>query len=605
MIPSERIVNRKHFGFAHLVDDISEPWHERCWGASIRAALPDAARTINGDVIFPSQFVEYSTPLGNQIGQILWVGRVQRLESLTFNEIVHGVAPVYHASKLCDHAMYNNHDFPDDGIGPTRVQISWIYNKEEGFRTVLESDPIRGELEVEQFGREYLATLVGQNTISLPIFVFADDFGLNRKKHHSITGVYFMPAGIRFEERQKGPSLYSLVLGPHGSKLDNTLPVIHSCMVNLGRGCLMDINGTIFTVLAPILAIVRDMKGQQEALGFKGPSAHRSCRFCYAKASDNRHMLDEAQNSRQRRYYFQLVKLRDEMTSMTTAERVRMCRNHGISDTPSYLETLAPELDTILSRPIDLMHSKFLGLSRRLYALLVDKILRTKAFPAFTTVFRRLRLPAGWSRIQSIEKHIGFWTASDAAKDSITMPILLRQWLHRQYNDVVLAGRNYWLQLIKAASSLQVTKTTPLRIEPSRRPVLSASGGSVYLYSPRIDIPTDESFYDAASESSAKPYIPSFSRYTASQLSQLTRLQQTENLVQSTGGVDNLPNFHTGAHFELMRQEYGNPWIANFFWGEDKHRFFKGRASRMNHQNPERDPLDKERIHSSIRGILN
>ncbi|KAI0993488.1 hypothetical protein K3495_g14696, partial [Podosphaera aphanis] len=120
-----------------------------------------------------------------------------------------------------------------------------------------------------------------------------------------------------------------------------------------------------------------------------------------------------------------------------------------------------------------------------------------------------------------------------------------------------------------------------------------------------METPTDESFYDAASESSAEPYIPSFSRYTASQLSQLTRLQQTENLVQSTGGVDNLPNFHTGAYFELMRQEYGNPWITNVFWGEDKHRFFRHRASRINHHNLERDLLDKERIHASIRGILN
>ncbi|KAI0991291.1 hypothetical protein K3495_g16896 [Podosphaera aphanis] len=144
-------------------------------------------------------------------------------------------------------------------------------------------------------------------------------------------------------------------------------------------------------------------------------------------------MLDVAQNSRQRRYYFQLVKLREEMASMTTAERVKMCRNYGISDTPSYLETLAPELDTILSRPIDPMHSEFLGLSRRLYALIADKILQTKAFPVFTSVFRKIQLPVGWSRIQSIEKHVGSWTASDAAKASITMPILLRQWLHRQY----------------------------------------------------------------------------------------------------------------------------------------------------------------------------
>ena len=54
-----------------------------------------------------------------------------------------------------------------------------------------------------------------------------------------------------------------------------------------------------------------------------------------------------------------------------------------------------------------------------------------------------------------------------------------------------------------------------------------------------------------------------------------------------------------------MRQEYGNPWVSNVFWGEDKHRFFKDRASRINHHNPERDLLDKERIHASIRGLVN
>ncbi|KAI1001467.1 hypothetical protein K3495_g6732 [Podosphaera aphanis] len=161
----------------------------------------------------------------------------------------------------------------------------------------------------------------------------------------------------------------------------------------------MDINGTISTVLAPILAIVGNMKGQLEASGFKGPSAFRSCHVYYAKAGDNRDMLDVAQNSRQRHYYFELVKLREEMTSMTAAGRVRMCRNHGITDTPSYLETLAPELDTILSRPIDPMHSELLGLSRRLYALIVDKTLQTKAFPTFTGVFRKLQLPTGWSRV--------------------------------------------------------------------------------------------------------------------------------------------------------------------------------------------------------------
>ncbi|KAI1006515.1 hypothetical protein K3495_g1705 [Podosphaera aphanis] len=85
-----------------------------------------------------------------------------------------------------------------------------------------------------------------------------------------------------------------------------------------------------------------------------------------------------------------------------------------------------------------------------------------------------------------------------------------------RYNDIILAGRKYWLQLIKAGSSLQFTKTTPPRAELSQRPIPSASGSSLYINSPKIDIPTDESFYDAASESSAELYTPAFSRYTTS-----------------------------------------------------------------------------------------
>jgi hypothetical protein len=139
--------------------------------------------------------------------------------------------------------------------------IDYIYNKQFGFRTVEHIDPIRGELEVRQFGRDYLRSLVDTYTVSLPIFVFADEFGLFRRKNNNITSVYFIPAGLCFEERQKGPSAYTIVLGPYSSQLDNTLRVFHSCLAALGRGCSIDINREVYTVLALILAVVGDMKG--------------------------------------------------------------------------------------------------------------------------------------------------------------------------------------------------------------------------------------------------------------------------------------------------------------------------------------------------------
>jgi hypothetical protein len=78
------------------------------------------------------------------------------------------------------------------------------------------------------------------------------------------------------------------------------------------------------------------------------------------------------------------------MVGQSTAVQAKICRDQGLLAEPSFLETLAPELDVILSFPIDPIHSEFLGLGRRLYSLVIDCILKTKALPAFTTVYRKL-----------------------------------------------------------------------------------------------------------------------------------------------------------------------------------------------------------------------
>jgi hypothetical protein len=67
------------------------------------------------------------------------------------------------------------------------------------------SNPSRGELELQAFGRAHLGsfdtTLSNRKTVSLPLLTFIDGFGLYRNAYRSLMGIYCIPTGLTFKER--------------------------------------------------------------------------------------------------------------------------------------------------------------------------------------------------------------------------------------------------------------------------------------------------------------------------------------------------------------------------------------------------------------------
>ncbi|KAG6150128.1 hypothetical protein E4U37_006391 [Claviceps purpurea] len=138
--------------------------------------------------------------------------------------------------------------------------------------------PIRGEREIEVFGRAYLEKYF----ISLPMFLFADGFGLYRNMYRAIEGLYLIPQYFPAADREKLTSLIPLALGPFGSsKADIYKALNYICELEKGK-CLY-VDGRRKLVFAFIGAFVGDMMEQQELSGCMSHQAVNGCRYCHVK----------------------------------------------------------------------------------------------------------------------------------------------------------------------------------------------------------------------------------------------------------------------------------------------------------------------------------
>ncbi|KAG6106871.1 hypothetical protein E4U31_000508, partial [Claviceps sp. LM219 group G6] len=63
-----------------------------------------------------------------------------------------------------------------------RFRVRWFYNQaQRSWRHAMRTTPLRGERKIEVFGRDYLERyFTDEDMISLPMFLFADAFGLYR-----------------------------------------------------------------------------------------------------------------------------------------------------------------------------------------------------------------------------------------------------------------------------------------------------------------------------------------------------------------------------------------------------------------------------------------
>lgn len=91
--------------------------------------------------------------------------------------------------------------------------------------------PIRGQIEIDRFGRAELIQQLSTRSISLPFLLFADGFNVYRTIQESLMGIYFTPACLPISQRSKRAKTYPLTLGPHGSNFRDVI----KCLLPLGQ----------------------------------------------------------------------------------------------------------------------------------------------------------------------------------------------------------------------------------------------------------------------------------------------------------------------------------------------------------------------------------
>ena len=656
-----------HTGMAEIVDCPSEYWQSHCWGSSIRTCSGDFLTYPDQSPIVPSDFVQYrclqaacDAVHGTHCAQVTFFGRDRRTQSGTLGLPLLKIRPVVNSRQSADYSSYletsvqwQNNELVlledaesfiqphqilarrfdisitrDEGLSSqTPIVVRRVFNvTRRVIRPISLMSPIRAELELEAFSREFIIQQLMEGVLSLPLILFIDDFGLYRNMYRSLTGIYIVPAGLSISERQKAVNAHTVTLGPHGSNFNDVIKCLHTSMGSLDRGCILQVNGQNQRVWAPILVYLGDMKQQQSSAGFLGPRAHHCCRFCDA-GLDNRGDL-QRDTVLHGRYHYQVQRLRLDSSRISgKAKRVAFLARHGLAPEPSALEDLTPALDLVLSRPPDPAHSEYFGLVRRLYPLLYSKILTKRAAEAFTAVFQQFPFPPGWGRIQSPATHMGSWTMAECARASVVVPIMLRCWLREShirepFKTKVAADTNLsnplksssvdiivscFGKLARANSlisaftlSLKDRQEFHIHIIDARQCFIGMMNAGVDSSGTRSQHSQSQTSHPASRQGS----MSVASVTTGNYLDNDESLPDPDFELGAQGTASKLPNFHIGLHFERMMEEYGVVWNANVFFGEEKHKFFKQAVLSTNHCKPERQLLVKDAVRSTIKALM-
>lgn len=152
---------------------------------------------------------------------------------------------------------------------PTLVQyyVQQVYDPDAGKCRLIDLiSPIRAKLELEAFGCAYLISKLQENVKSFPLIIFIDDFGLYKNIYKLLTGVYAMPADLLCTECQKSSNSYTITLGLYESNFNNVMSCLEPSLGAIDRCSVLDINGHVQPVWAPVLAFLGNMKQQGDFL---------------------------------------------------------------------------------------------------------------------------------------------------------------------------------------------------------------------------------------------------------------------------------------------------------------------------------------------------
>ena len=680
-VVASNIANTLHIGLGEFHDahQQDELFKSNCWRSSIRTTSGEFAHYPSGQPVFPSDFTTFrcsqrppycnkcSTNDFGHRGRVLGVGRDYRAAAIEpKGQVIIQMQEVLHPDEVAvvldPPAIPNEHILSWDTVFYCTeadiqqrfdVVLDYTFHNDKLearpaqqyppnthiIRRILDSGvqppaitplclnhPIRGELEIQAFGRDHLLQLDSQRsnrrTFSLPLLTFIDGFGLYRNTYRTLMGVYFIFAGLPFHERARRANVIPFTIGPHGSNFSDVIDAIKSLAI-LDRGAEVEIPGIgrVFLLAFP-LAFTGDMPQQQKNSGMKTQRANLGCRLCHVD-SQQRGDLD-FDTFLEGRYHHTVMSMREDLEAQPTRQaREAYGTKWGIDPNPASmaLTSIAPALDIVLSRPGDPAHSEYQGLSSMMHNLLLEAILTPSATREYSAMLRTFPFPPSWPRIQGPLHHLKSYSLSEHARWSIVVPVLLRCWLRPEHvrSHLLTALRAYSInnpvdyvvtQFAAAARSNSVLMSTVVSPDDRENMTLIVHGYRSQLQqllaalaqSMAADRRRSRSRSVSVGSSAASVDIiaPSLA---PSRTTQLNRNEQSKKAEAYESHMKK-PNMHIAVHYPALAEEYGLPVNMNVLVGEDKHRAFKKWIYTTNHRHPEKDLLTKENQRQTLRLLL-
>lgn len=330
--------------------------------------------------------------------------------------------------------------------GTTYMVKRFFYHHDDDSKTLspmAHTHPVRAELEVEEYGREYFASEwdaknADYDVMSCPVTTFIDGFGLYSNSYRSLMGLYMTPA-LPLEDRLRPLNNFPILLGPHGSDFNDVIKALE-CLLPLDKGIFMTINGRKTLVNVFTMCYTADTPQNDKNAGGKGPMGLKFCRFCHIGETHQVEKMDvisEFDVNEHGKYHHQCIQMRHEMDHHLTLKRDKTAygTQWGVSEVRPSLFDISPAADIVLTRPPDPAHSEYKGLAGSVHELLIDGLLTNKAKKEYTVVLRTWPFPASWPHLMSPAHHLLSYSLSDHARWSIIVPGLLRSWLRKEHID--------------------------------------------------------------------------------------------------------------------------------------------------------------------------
>lgn len=464
--------------------------------------------------------------------------------------------------------------------------------------------PIRAELEIECYGRSMYAdkwdkNKLGDNdpaVVSLPILTFIDGFGVFQNAYRTLMGMYFTPAGLPVEERFRAGSMFPILLGPHGSDLEDIVKGLKT-MANLDRGVVLgngdeDAPGKEQRVCVWSMCYLGDMPQQAENSGFKGPVSNKFCRCCFAqsgqKATDPEVLLrfDIVTHGR---FHVQTRQMQDMMKGLQDrsgkVQAEVFGKQWGINNPDPPLMSISPALDLILSRPLDAAHSEFNGLGHLMHLLLTTGIMTTEAKLEYAAELRVWKFPPGWQRLQSPLRHLGNYTLSEHATWCTVAPVLFRAWLKPEHLlgrfasncQSILGPQEAPVDMIVKTCAL-IAKSNSLlmgyRISSEDRENMPAVITQARKQFNQLSMAASASVSKAPSVAGSRAGSPSAHRMGGDTIVHGIGGAQREDTVKGEQFLNDTlrPNIHAAVHYPMFAEEYALPVNCNTLVGENEHR---------------------------------